>query len=364
MYGNILDNNRKNLVFVKGVKEYLNEEYKKLFEKFTVENYPDFTILIDGLLSINEFILDKYFKNIDMIGEQYLIYHRWIERINKLDDNYVCKDGFKIKIGNLIDDNIINLLELLFKYRSKDEYNELHRMIKVEFLNMSEGQEKFVDLLSKIKNGINSIYTSDLNNVENIILLIDEPDRSFHPEWSRRFIDLLIKIINEIKLEKRLLKSKFQIILTTHSPFIVSDLPKENILILDNKNSNKYNELGSTFGSNIHMLLSNNFFMDSTIGEFAKTKIIECISFMDRYNKDQVNEDEINCIDIKKNEISYIISQIGEPVIKNRLEKLFKETFPIEKNEKELKIKKLEDEIIKLKGIIKSSKVDDIDGII
>lgn len=363
IYKDILQNN-KNIDYIKQVKSYLDNKCNNVLEKAIINEKLDYDILIKGLLNIIKDIKDD--SNKTLINEEQLqVYEDWIDGINQLDKKNITPNGFKININNK-KYNTQEWLYLLNNYLDENMniYNRIYGIIDAKFYNMSYGQEQIIDILCKINNVIESIDSSHLSSVENIILLLDEPDNAFHPEWSRKFIDLLIKSINEIKSENEYLKSKFQVILTTHSPFIVSDLPKENILILDNKKSNKYNELGNTFGANIHMLLSNNFFMDSTIGEFAKTKIIECISFMDRYKKNQLNKEEKNCIDIKKKEISYIISQIGEPVIKNRLEKLFKETFTIEKNENELKIKKLEEEIIKLKGIIKNSKVDDIDGII
>ena len=94
---------------------------------------------------------------------------------------------------------------------------------------------------------------------------------------------------------------QFNLIMTSHSPFILSDIPKENIIFLDtynDKSKSKYKSLNlehlkdedcinitneldiKPFGANIHKLLSHGFFMeDGLTGEFAKSKINEIIDF-------------------------------------------------------------------------------------
>ena len=55
------------------------------------------------------------------------------------------------------------------------------------------------------------------------IVLIDEIDMHLHPSWQRKVIDSLHKTF-----------PKVQFILTTHSPTVLTNVPKENIRILNN----------------------------------------------------------------------------------------------------------------------------------
>ena len=55
------------------------------------------------------------------------------------------------------------------------------------------------------------------------VVLIDEIDMHLHPSWQRKIIDSLHKTF-----------PKVQFIFTTHSPTVLSNVPKENIRILDN----------------------------------------------------------------------------------------------------------------------------------
>lgn len=55
---------------------------------------------------------------------------------------------------------------------------------------LSEGEEKFLDIIAKIDDCI-----ENNNDAELIVLLLDEPDQALHPEWSRRFIDIIVQVI-------------------------------------------------------------------------------------------------------------------------------------------------------------------------
>ncbi len=137
--------------------------------------------------------------------------------------------------------------------------------------------------------------------------LLDEPDTLLHPQWQKQFIKELIYLLERID-------GKYNIIVTSHSPFILSDLPKENVIFLENgKQVYPFEEGKQTFGANIHTLLSHGFFMkDGLMGEFAKEKIDIAIKYL---NQKILTEDELNYCE-------NIISIIGEPIIKRELQRI------------------------------------------
>ena len=55
------------------------------------------------------------------------------------------------------------------------------------------------------------------------LIILDEVETSFHPEWQRRFLNRLLSFLSYL-LSK---EDSVQIIYTTHSPITLSDLPKE-----------------------------------------------------------------------------------------------------------------------------------------
>ena len=80
-----------------------------------------------------------------------------------------------------------------------------------------------------------------------------------------------------------------------------------------------YKISSETFGANIHDLLRENFFMHSTIGSYALKNINKAINLL---NQELVEITEDDRVFIKQ-----IIDIIGEPLIKNKLDDMYKKKF-------------------------------------
>jgi len=164
-----------------------------------------------------------------------------------------------------------------------------------------------------------SIYYEVLNNTEeNFIFLFDEPELSLHPNWQKKYILELHNLL--LKLNK-----KFHFIFSSHSPFLLSDLTRQNIIFLDTDEEGNckvvdgLKDKKQTFGANIHTLLSDSFFMeDGLMGEFAKGKIDKIIRFLNGENK---------FIDFPIEQIEKIINTIGEPFLKSKLLDMYNRRF-------------------------------------
>jgi predicted ATP-binding protein involved in virulence len=171
---------------------------------------------------------------------------------------------------------------------------------------------------------------------DDILFLLDEPDITLHPQWQKKYIHQLIYTFKNIG-------KKIHFIVTSHSPFILSDLPKENVIFL--KDGKQVDVDINTFGANIHTLLSHGFFIqDGLMGEFAKEKINDVIKLLKSKRKLSKKNQEL-C----KN----IISKIGEPILKSTLKKMLDEK--LNSNESELERlkreqKEIQDKIDKLKA--------------
>lgn len=172
---------------------------------------------------------------------------------------------------------------------------------------LSSGEKAYLQLYSRIYNAIND--NTKLENNDSLLILIDEGELYFHPEWQRTYIDTLEKFIKAL-YDNFGTKVNYKIILTSHSPFVVSDLPKENIIMLGEEQG----ELNNTFGANIYSLFKNSFFLKSSLGEFAQNKIKEVINDLSK---------EFSLSAERLSEIKYIISSIGEPLIKDKLDGMY-----------------------------------------
>ena len=196
---------------------------------------------------------------------------------------------------------------------------------------------------------------------ETAVIFIDEGEVYYHPEWQRCYIDILLKMINE-----NLNQERVQVVITTNSPFILSDVLREDVVYLSGEEEKitEMREKEITFGQNIHRLLRRNFFMEATIGEYAKTMIQEMIGVLQGGKKSKAARME----DIRKflhqyytevkdgeeyEDVQRLIHQVGEPIYRDNLEKLVSIHKAEDKNwqirEMQKEIQQLEERIQRLK---------------
>ena len=169
---------------------------------------------------------------------------------------------------------------------------------------------------------INLLYKIDLSPEKNFLFFLDEPDLSLHPEWQQNFLSEFINLFSGRT-------QNIHLVFTTHSPFLISDLPKKNIIFLDKDEENNIQIIDGlkdkeqTFGANIHTLLSDSFFMDDLMGAFAKNEIQKVISFLNS-NKTNLK---------MKNITKSIINVIGEPFLKDKLLDMYNDKFKVSNQE-------------------------------
>lgn len=219
----------------------------------------------------------------------------------------------------------------IFSYKdNKVFFNKLlkwqrgYELYSLEFEEkFSSGELEFLNLIVKLKN-----IGNNLNRVSNIIFFFEELEAFMHPEWQRKIIDFLPSLKDSLPWLK---DKNIQIILSSHTPFIVGDLPEKNIIFLNQ--NNQLSQLTKTFGSNIYDLFKDNFLLESCFGEFSRKKIKKVIDLLIKDKEDKYNTEEI---ERNITEIEFIIDSIGEPLIKNKLEKMYNE-YKEFKNEKTIK---------------------------
>lgn len=184
----------------------------------------------------------------------------------------------------------------------------------------SAGERAYLNIFSYLNAILNYRLFSDsavYGFNKNILLFLDEPDLYCHPEWQRKMMFEIIKM-----LELLYSGYSFHIILTTHSPLFLSDIPKENILLLKESESGGFKVTKCekpTFGANIFDLYSDNFFLVSFIGEFAQHKIGNAIKQIAKcYNQeDSLIKEQIYFLED-------VVELIGEPILKNKLKNMLK----------------------------------------
>ena len=179
-------------------------------------------------------------------------------------------------------------------YEIVNSDNNFIEMFNLEFKGLSSGQQALLNMYSSFYDILDKI-----EDKKNVLVLMDEPELYFHPEWQRKYIYFIVEFFNTYYKDKNV-----QIVFTSNSPYVLSDLNNSSVIMMEKEEENK------TFAGNIMNLLIDNYFMEDTIGKFAEEKIKGIVN--------RVKNTEVNSDDFK------IIDQIGEDVIRKNIEEMIK----------------------------------------
>ncbi|MDR3679481.1 MAG: AAA family ATPase [Flavipsychrobacter sp.] len=158
-----------------------------------------------------------------------------------------------------------------------------------DFNALSSGEKQQIYSINTILYHLYNIQSvmvyKDVYKYNCVNIIFDEVELYFHPEMQRTFVNNLLKRLEQLTSSGATDINNINVIFVTHSPFILSDIPKANVLMLDvdkDGRSKPERPLKNTFAANVHELLADSFFLSSSIGEYAKEQINGIISF---YNK-------------------------------------------------------------------------------
>lgn len=307
--------------------------------------------LDDSTINLRAFDLDYHLlNNIDNKAMEYLpikfnqfkffitqdIHKKYLKKINKICEKKGIDLKEYLKNSNLINKNNLDNEEKkeyqdyidYSKFKKSEFYkkfNDKHLKSSDIDINKLLKNKKYIKLfyftdetidVSELSHGEKFLFLTMItlynkikeSNKDNYYLFLDELDISLHPEWQQSYINILIKFLSEIP------EKNIYVILSTHSPFLLSDIPKEYIVFLDNGRQINSMNMKQTFGSNIHTLLTDSFFMNQgLIGIYAKSKIDDIIKLLTR--RLPLSSDEII-------ECENIISILGEPILKKQLQSI------------------------------------------
>lgn len=213
------------------------------------------------------------------------------------------------------------LTEVTYKKKGKivsDEDDD-----KMTLQTMSSGERQMLYSLSYIYYHIKNIASIKENGkrvvgYHHINLIFDEAELYYHPEYQRQFLKRLLERLAYCHINKTNIRS-INIMIITHSPFILSDLPKSNILFLKKGDEDEDRVEKETLGSNIYDLLKSGFFLDYAIGDLVQQKLQDILDCY--YEK----KDEMRKKTFEKNkaEYQYTISHLGEDYLKRSFQNLY-----------------------------------------
>lgn len=243
--------------------------------------------------------LDELCHNISQLPEYYLNYQYLA--INEKEDDYL---GIEIPLTETFNQNVYEILRLYELLSGRLNFDYLKQIFQVHLNHqISEGELGLINTYS----GIYYALTNEYKNQKSAIILLDEPDKSFHPMWIASFIDNLIKLVESINNEMT-----YQFIISTHSPFMLSDVPKEAITCIDIVDHHRIvSQAKTSFASNYYDIIKDTFFLKDSVGTFAKRKINEIIEEINNLNSN-TNQETIT-------KLNNLINIIDDPYLKNTL---------------------------------------------
>lgn len=215
---------------------------------------------------------------------------RWIDAYDysiyadEMEDggsNYIkCSERFRKKHRlKTYDDAILHMppsffdFELRFyQYRTRKALKFLDEKKRdLSFRQMSSGEMQFLFSISYVLYHLKNLMSVKGDNYReeynHVTIILDEAELYYHPQYQRDYLRMLLERIGNAHLDRRKLKS-INIIIATHSPFILSDIQGQNVLYL--KEGKKQPMELETFGANLYGLMKNSFFFEhNALGTIA-----------------------------------------------------------------------------------------------
>ena len=237
------------------------------------------------------------------------------EKINKVDNTFDVKTYFQNIIDQNMTENIPSMIAAkmnkeIFRNRNKtigevidnvcDDINGIFKVmdLDVKLIGLSEDNDTrpiFKNSLGKefditgLSSGEKQLFLRALSlkflEVNNSVILIDEPEISLHPQWQRKIIDVY-KSIGENN----------QLIIATHSPHIVGSVKSENLRVMTKDTDGikiiNNDNLSETYGKNIGDILCTTMELDSLRNEDITDKLNKVYDLLSKnlYNTDEFKD--------------------------------------------------------------------------
>jgi hypothetical protein len=292
--------------------------------------------------------LEKFLKNhnIDQNMEGKITQlTNFFEDISKIVSNIGRELDFTVET----DRETLNVILKSLKNEGSDNSisREVFSVLEFEWSGLSSGELALINLFGRLNSIKNEVR-------KNMVLLLDEVDLGLHPEWQRKWVKNILPIIGKIMKSQN---GSVRVVVTTHSPIILSDFMKKDIIYLPIDDST---EKSRTFGQNIYTLFKDSFFLEAPKGAFSEQVIEDLLNiFRSSSNEKTIQESGAYKGFIKKYGLSGVpddtireffdelVDMIGEDIIRNHLKKQIKKARWINESNDSLDYEKEIDELKK-----------------
>lgn len=299
------------LIKKKNLDKHYNDIWEKDVNKCKIKTYfPKIISQIDNLKLFLNYLKESKKDKAEEIAEKILWWNKkyWTysyelenilnqDKMSSYSEYFLLDLIYDFQYYDLLSKNKINTYCIatfrnLFEMRLKSDYgkilNNLKLSLNVKDYNLLSNDEinilsfpifninlKFWDIksfnnlsswektmLTRFTNIYIDILKQNKDWIKNFIILMDEPDLHLHYEWQKEYIKKLIDIFSTLNTN-----IKFHFIIATHSPFLISDLPRESIILLDRENNETFqvSNKNKTFWANFVDIIREWFFFKDKV---------------------------------------------------------------------------------------------------
>ena len=153
--------------------------------------------------------------------------------------------------------------EMVFSFEEVRFWPKGKKHQPLDYVSLSDGEHQQALILG----------TYAMINENNALFLLDEPESHFNPQWRVKFVQRLMDLTDQRIYQ--------DLLLTSHSPFVPSDMPKEQIVIFS-KDPHQDKIIAKsppieTFGATFDRILENCFEISPPISKIAENRINELL---------------------------------------------------------------------------------------
>ena len=277
---------------------------------------------IDWLCQYIDYHTDEITSNRGLVWQIGSDIRNLFHLLGKMDDKYFTDTEFTIPVMD-IDVNgktvMRDVFERMEQYRPDQIGVFTECLLPYHWSYVSSGEYQYAKIWGVLEEyGVRvKMMTQGQKYSEaiqpNLILLLDEPENYMHPEMCRTFIRNL-----NVLLSKRNPNTELQVLISTHSPFMLLDVMASQVIKMDYDKNGKCVISESKkpyYAANIHSIMADGFFLEYTIGEQArifledKFKLLQRLTCMNR-NLSSSEKEELTMI-------RSLIPNIGDALIRH-----------------------------------------------
>jgi restriction system-associated AAA family ATPase len=227
----------------------------------------------------------------------YILNNHFVEK-NNVEDVYQSKGSYtdwKIPVGGPTDDAFYFLKYYLIKQEKKS-----NKIFDLLLRDLSDGEHQF----------LHTTAICLMLKSKRTLLLLDEPETHFNPSWRAKFIKILNdsieasqdkkeedENIEELKFSVNNIHLRKDILLTSHSPFIISDCMPDNVVLFERKDDgsvtakkvSKLDNAFNTYGTSVELILDKLFDYRQSIGDLSHS-VLDEIDFSNLDSDEKIQE--------------------------------------------------------------------------